>query len=97
MSTYPHGHTARAPSPLYRLLCTSAVALAALAATVACGPTAATHATPPVTSTGPGLCPPGWVCGTCRDGSWWKYLDDPQIINHPPMGGWPVNPQHPCG
>jgi hypothetical protein len=75
--------------------------VAVVAATTACEPIATPHApTTPTTSRhsgGTAWCQPGWVCGTCPNGTEWGYLDDPQYTNDPQLSRLFFDTKHPCG
>lgn len=80
------------------------VAVLAAAASAACTPIAVPESgsSSPATSgngygIGVGQCQPGWVCGTCPDGSSWGYLNDPQYTNDPQVSTLFFNDKHPCG
>lgn len=42
-------------------------------------------------------CDPGWVCGTCPDGKWWGYLDDPKYTDDPQLRTLIFDNRKPCG
>lgn len=78
------------------------VAAFAAAASVACTPISVPDAGSPAPATGgdgvgAGQCQPGWVCGTCPDGSSWGYLDDPRYTSDPQLSTLFFNDWHPCG
>lgn len=81
------------------------VAALTVAATAACEPIAIpdVHSIPDtrpgsaLEGSGSGQCEPGWVCGTCPNGTSWGYLNDPQYTNDPQLSTLFFDNKHPCG
>lgn len=76
------------------------VATFAAAASVACTPITVPDSgpsAPAVGGVGAGQCEPGWVCGTCPDGSSWGYLNDPHYTSDPQLSTLFFDDKHPCG
>ena len=73
----------------------------AVVATVAGGAASCDTGTPTTPAgTGHGnyrTCQTGWVCGTCPNGDWWGYLNDPTYTNDPTVNHALFDNRHPCG
>jgi hypothetical protein len=81
-----------------------------VAATSACTPITIPASPPPIespiespieqhggTADNADQCQPGWVCGTCPDGSTWGYLNDPQYTSDPQVSTLFFDDKRPCG
>lgn len=82
-----------------------AALLVTVLAVAACHPSASpdssrapgSHSTSSRQGRGLGQCQPGWVCGTCPDGTEWGYLDDPRYTSDPQLSTLFFDDRHPCG